>query len=104
MEYILIGKIVNTHGIKGELKVETYTDFINERFKKNPLRILDCKFDKDLDIMKNVPRTIDYLNEESKNHFEKVYLNFHQIYYKQVFLKLMIFLRRYYQVLLYYKR
>lgn len=35
MKYILIGKIINTHGIKGELKVETYTDFIDERFKKN---------------------------------------------------------------------
>ena len=35
MEYILIGKIVNTHGIKGELKVEVYTDFLEDRFKKN---------------------------------------------------------------------
>ena len=34
MEYILIGKIVNTHGINGELKVESYTDFYDERFKK----------------------------------------------------------------------
>ena len=42
------------------------------RFEKNPLRLLDCKVDKDLDIMKNVPKIIDYLNEESKNHFEKV--------------------------------
>ena len=42
------------------------------RFEKNPLRILDCKVDKDLDIMKTAPKTIDYLNEESKQHFEKV--------------------------------
>lgn len=35
MDYILIGKIINTHGIKGEMKVEAYTDFIEERFKKN---------------------------------------------------------------------
>lgn len=34
MEYILIGKIVNTHGINGSLKVEIYTDFIKERFMK----------------------------------------------------------------------
>ncbi|MBR4461791.1 MAG: 16S rRNA processing protein RimM [Erysipelotrichaceae bacterium] len=34
MEYILIGKIVNTFGIKGELKVYSYTDFVEERFKK----------------------------------------------------------------------
>lgn len=43
-----------------------------ERFNKNPLRILDCKVDHDLDIMKNAPKTIDYLNEESKAHFENV--------------------------------
>ena len=33
MEYIEIGKICNTHGIKGELKVQVYTDFTQERFK-----------------------------------------------------------------------
>lgn len=43
-----------------------------ERFVKNPLRILDCKVDHDLDIMKQAPKTIDYLNEESKKHFEEV--------------------------------
>ena len=34
MEYILIGKVVNTFGIKGELKVYPYTDFVEDRFKK----------------------------------------------------------------------
>ena len=34
MEYVLIGKIVNTHGIKGELKTEILTDFVKERFTK----------------------------------------------------------------------
>jgi len=43
-----------------------------ERFKKNPLRILDCKVDKDSEILKNAPITIDYLNEESKQRFEDV--------------------------------
>ena len=43
-----------------------------ERLKKNPLRILDCKVDKDSDILKNAPITIDYLNEESKKRFEDV--------------------------------
>ena len=42
------------------------------RYEKNPLRILDCKVDAGLDIMKNAPKMIDYLNEESKKHFEKV--------------------------------
>ena len=44
----------------------------NVRFEKNPLRILDCKVDNDKDIMKNIPKMSDYLNEESKQHFEKV--------------------------------
>jgi histidyl-tRNA synthetase len=44
----------------------------NNRFEKNPLRILDCKIDHDKDIMKNAPKMIDYLNEESKIHYEKV--------------------------------
>ncbi len=43
-----------------------------ERFKKNPLRILDCKVDGDNDIIKNAPRVLDYLNKESKERFDKV--------------------------------
>ncbi|MBR3250806.1 MAG: ribosome maturation factor RimM [Erysipelotrichaceae bacterium] len=34
MEYVTIGKILNTFGIKGELKVDVYTDFPEDRFKK----------------------------------------------------------------------
>jgi len=43
-----------------------------ERFEKNPLRILDCKVDKEHVALKNAPKTLDYLNEESKERFEKV--------------------------------
>lgn len=43
-----------------------------ERFLKNPLRILDCKIDSDKDIMKNAPKMIDYLNNTSREHFTKV--------------------------------
>ena len=43
-----------------------------ERFSKNPLRILDCKVDKENDIIKNAPKTIDYLTEESQKHFDEV--------------------------------
>ena len=35
MKYIKVGNIVNTFGLKGELKVEPLTDFIEERFKKD---------------------------------------------------------------------
>lgn len=34
MNQVIVGKIVNTHGIKGELKVKASTDFIEERFQK----------------------------------------------------------------------
>lgn len=34
MEYIVIGKIVNTFGLKGDLKIQSYSDFDNERYKK----------------------------------------------------------------------
>ncbi len=34
MEKIKIAKIINTHALKGELKLELYTDFGFERFKK----------------------------------------------------------------------
>ncbi|OCN05013.1 hypothetical protein A4S06_09595 [Erysipelotrichaceae bacterium MTC7] len=33
MEKIEIGQIVNTHGLRGELKIKLDTDFANERFK-----------------------------------------------------------------------
>lgn len=42
------------------------------RYQINPLRILDCKIDKELEIMKNAPKISEYLNETSKSHFEKV--------------------------------
>lgn len=63
-------------------KDELCSDCI-ERLEKNPLRILDCKVDKDKEIMKTAPKTIDYLNEESKDRFEKVkeYLEIMQVKY-----------------------
>ena len=44
----------------------------NARFEKNPLRILDCKVDHDLEIMKHAPKILDYLSEPSKKHFDEV--------------------------------
>lgn len=42
------------------------------RLEKNPLRILDCKVDAETDILKNAPKTIDYLNEESAARFKRL--------------------------------
>lgn len=43
-----------------------------KRYATNPLRILDCKVDKDLDIMKKAPKISNYLNDISRMHFDKV--------------------------------
>ena len=42
------------------------------RFATNPLRILDCKVDKDHPVMANAPKTTDYLSDSAKAHFAKV--------------------------------
>ncbi len=42
------------------------------RLETNPLRILDCKVDRDSEIFANAPKISDYLNEESKKRFEVV--------------------------------
>ncbi len=44
----------------------------NQRFEKNPLRILDCKVDKEHETMKTAPKTLDYLTDESKAYFDEV--------------------------------
>ena len=55
-----------------EPHLDELCDDCKERFNKNPLRIIDCKYDANLEIIKNAPKIIDYLNEESKKHFEEV--------------------------------
>ncbi|MDX8047673.1 histidine--tRNA ligase [Gracilibacillus sp. S3-1-1] len=42
------------------------------RLHTNPLRILDCKKDRDHPKMKDAPSILDYLNDYSKEYFEKV--------------------------------
>lgn len=42
------------------------------RFEKNPMRILDSKEPEDQEFIKNAPVIQDYLNEETASHFEKV--------------------------------
>ncbi|MBU8770247.1 histidine--tRNA ligase [Cytobacillus oceanisediminis] len=42
------------------------------RVEKNPMRILDCKQDREHELMKSAPSIIDYLNDDSKTYFEKV--------------------------------
>jgi histidyl-tRNA synthetase len=42
------------------------------RLEKNPMRILDCKKDREHELMQTAPSILDYLNEDSKNYFNKV--------------------------------
>ena len=44
----------------------------HRRLQQNPLRVLDCKVDHDKEFMQNAPKLSDYLNEESKEYFQKV--------------------------------
>lgn len=52
--------------------LDTLCSDCKERYLKNPLRILDCKVDHELECMKNSPKIIDYLTEDAKKHFDKV--------------------------------
>ncbi|MED1421439.1 histidine--tRNA ligase [Bacillus smithii] len=49
------------------------------RLDKNPLRILDCKKDRDHELMKTAPSILDYLTEPSRKFFDKV-----QFYLKEL--------------------
>ncbi len=44
----------------------------NKRYKKNPLRVLDCKVKRDMEITLILPKITDHICRECKNHFEKV--------------------------------
>ena len=58
---------------------EYFTPHIDElcpdchrRLEQNPLRILDCKVDAENPILREAPRLSDYLNEESREYFDRV--------------------------------
>ena len=44
----------------------------HRRLKQNPLRVLDCKVDRDKDFFKKAPSMADYLNEPSQKYFATV--------------------------------
>ena len=64
--------------------IEELCEDCQTRLEKNPLRILDCKVDSDNELLKNAPKTIDYLNDFSRERFEQVkdYLDILQIKYE----------------------
>lgn len=82
MESILIGKIVNTHGIKGEVKVYPYTDDIDNLSKikevyfdeklNNKHKVKSCKIQKNMLIMKL--ESINIVEEAAKLKDTNLYI------------------------------
>ena len=62
-----------------EVLVKHFSSHVDElcedckmRLEKNPLRILDCKVDRDKEFFKTAPKINQYLNDYSKDRFKKV--------------------------------
>ena len=53
-------------------KKDSLCPLCRERMMKNPLRVLDCKNPECREIVKASPRTVDYLDEACRNHFESL--------------------------------
>ncbi|HCC08168.1 MAG TPA: histidine--tRNA ligase [Clostridiales bacterium] len=51
---------------------EHLCDTCRERMYKNPMRVIDCKNKQCKDIANGAPRILDYLDDECKEHFEKL--------------------------------
>ena len=43
METIEVGRIIGTHGLKGTLKIKSFTDFIEERYEKGTVLYIQFK-------------------------------------------------------------
>ena len=67
-----------------EPRINELCEDCQNRLKTNPLRILDCKFDKDNEILKNTPNILEYQSTESEDRFKKVlsYLDYLDIDYE----------------------
>lgn len=55
-----------------EPRIDEFCKDCQTRIHTNPMRILDCKKDRDHELVQNAPIMYDYLNEESKEYFETV--------------------------------
>lgn len=52
--------------------IQEFCSDCQARLEKNPLRILDCKKDRENPLMETAPIITEYLNEESQSYFGKV--------------------------------
>jgi histidyl-tRNA synthetase len=53
-------------------RIDEFCSDCQNRIEKNPLRILDCKQDRNHELMSSAPAIIDYLNDYSREYFEKL--------------------------------
>jgi histidyl-tRNA synthetase len=65
-------------------RINEFCKDCQNRLEKNPLRILDCKQDRNHELMSSAPAIIDYLNDYSRDYFQKLqkYLSDMQIPYE----------------------
>src|SRR5690606_11660775 len=58
-------------------RINDFCSDCQERVEKNPLRILDCKKDREHELMASAPSILDFLNDDSSTYFKQVqhYLN-----------------------------
>ena len=83
MKYIFIGKIVNTHALKGEVRIVSDFEFKDRIFKENTLLYIGENKDKEIietyrkhkqfDMVKF--KGIDYINDVLKYKGSKVYID-----------------------------
>lgn len=53
-------------------KIDCLCNDCNQRYEKNPLRVLDCKNPNCKEAIQDAPTTIDNLDDECKQHFEEL--------------------------------
>ncbi len=79
--------VVNINSLGDKSSKDAYTKALKEylkpnldklcpdcqrRYETNPLRIIDCKADKDNEVLKDIPKLSDYLSDESKKDLNEL--------------------------------
>jgi len=74
MEYVKIGAVANTHGLKGTMKVKSFTDFKEERYKKgNTLYIFFKNEYIPVTVMKmKSVKNLEYIDVKEFTHINEV--------------------------------
>ncbi len=71
MEFIKFGTLVNTHGLKGEVRIKSDSDFKDERFKKGNTFFIDKKIEVTVKSHR-AHKNLDLLVFEGYNHINDI--------------------------------